>query len=138
MHLLYYWKPDNFREDEKYGRSFTLVQNNPAMLRATKGDSLWAFTRNSRGTYVLAANLVIEAVGQVTDSEYGRYCAQGSSTSSRYFDIERGEDIEPLIRKLSVKAEADALGQSFQGPAAVRIITDSDHGALKAFARDLQ
>jgi hypothetical protein len=56
---------------------------------------------------------------------------------SRYFDVERGRDAEPIIRRLSIPARGELLAQSFQGNAAVRVITEIDHRLLANFARDL-
>jgi hypothetical protein len=137
MHLLYYWRPDNYRKDAQRSLNYTLVQNSPAMLKASAGDSLWAFTRNERGTYVLAAELVVRNVEQITGEEYGRYCVTGDPKASRYFDVDAGKDAEECVRKLSIPAKAEALGQSFQGTAAVRELNDADHAMLRAFANGL-
>ena len=69
--------------------------------------------------------------------QYGRYRVWGSLRDSRYFRVEGQPAIEPVIRRLSVKAEAKVLGRAFQGHAAVRTLTVADHLLLTAVARDL-
>lgn len=137
MHLLYYWKPSNYRKDSEHERSYTLVQNSEAMKSVEHGETLWAFTRNADGRYVLAAALVIDRVEPCVEEPYGRYCAYAIQAKSRYFDVDAGRDVEGTIRGLSVAARAAALGQSFQGSAAVRELEDSDHASLTKFATDL-
>jgi 5-methylcytosine-specific restriction enzyme A len=137
--LLYYWKPRIYARDRDYGLGdFHLNQNSPAMLQVGLGDSLWAFTRNARGTYVLAAELIVRAVTHNTAGyKYGKYRIWGDLRRSRYFDVELGADIEPVIRALTIRSQAQHLGQAFQGHAAVRPITPADHQALVTFSRDL-
>jgi hypothetical protein len=60
--------------------------------------------------------------------------ASGDLERSRYFDIDAGPNAEPLIRALSVRAVSQRLGQSFQGHAAVRQITEADHRLLAGTA----
>jgi 5-methylcytosine-specific restriction enzyme A len=55
MSLLYYWRSDNYYRDLDMGAGFHLNQANPLLHRIDIGDSLWAFTRNREGAYVLAA-----------------------------------------------------------------------------------
>src|SRR5579875_1682333 len=93
----------------------------PMLAEARPLDSLWAFTRRGDGLYVLAADLVIRAVTHNPPHyRYGKYRAWADVARSRYFDIGRCPRIDLVIRNLSVRARAEALGQSFQGHAAVR------------------
>jgi hypothetical protein len=133
-HLLYHWRGSRYAEDREHDPlDFSLQQNSPAMLEAEPGDSVWAFTRRD-GRYVLAAELVVEEVGENNDPEGDDYLILGDPKQSRYFDVDEGPDIEPLIRSLSISARARVLGSSFQGNAAVRVIDESDHVQLRAFA----
>ncbi len=136
MPLLYYWRPDNYTRDRRFGFGYHLSQNSSAMLRSGPGDSIWAVTRRSRdGLYVLAAELVVRAITRNPPNyRYGRYRAWGDLTRSRYFDIDVVPNAEPLIRSLSVRTASQRLGQAFQGNAAVRIISESDHRLLAEFA----
>jgi hypothetical protein len=139
MPLLYYWRPDNYRHDLDMGAGYNLNQSNPLLHSIGVGDSLWAFTRNPLGRYVLAAELVARAkTNNPPNFRYGPYRLWGDLERSRYFRAdERAPGVEQVIRSLSVRAGAKRLGQSFQGHAAVRAITAQDHQILATAARDL-
>lgn len=139
MPLLYYWRPDNYARDRRFGFGFHLNQSSPAMSTVEPGDSLWAFTqRRSDGSYVLAAELVVRALTQnPANYRYGQWRIWGDLHRSRYFDVDVGPRVEPIIRALGVKAGASRLGQSFQGHAAVRPISPAAHRMLSEFTRDL-
>jgi len=139
MPLLYYWRPDNYRRDRTFGFGFHLNQGSPAMATAVPGDSLWAFTRRARDSqYVLAAELVVRAVTRNPENyRYGRWRIWSDLERTRYFDTERGPRIEPVVRQLGVRASSRRLGQSFQGRAAVRALSEGAHRLLSEFAKDL-
>ena len=102
------------------------------------GDSLWAFTRNKSKLYVFAAELVVRACTKnLSNYRYGAYRVWADLEQSRYFDVDNSPNAEPLIRSLSVQAGADILGRSFQGHAAVRQLTESDHQILVEFTQNL-
>src|SRR5438552_2231721 len=75
MPLLYYWRPDNYARDRRFGFGYHLNQNSPRMADASPGDSLWAFTRRrGDGLYVLAAELVVRALTRNPPNyHYGTY-----------------------------------------------------------------
>lgn len=138
MPLLYYWRPDNYRRDLDYGAGYHLNQANALLHEIALGDSLWAFTRNQAGRYVLAAELVAKAkTHNPPNFRYGRYRLWGDLARSRYFATEDQPSVEQIIRALSVRAEARLLGQSFQGLAAVRRLTEEDDRILTSLAADL-
>lgn len=140
MPLLYYWTRENYVRNMDSRDWFHLNQRSPLLHEVAEGESLWAFTRNSRGAFVLAAELVITAKGLNSPAwteRYGPFRVWGSMSESAYFDAERGADVQPLLRTLSPKIQAARLGQSFQGRAAVRRLTVEDHLRLSAFARGL-
>ena len=139
MPLLYYWRPDNYARDRAFGFGFHLNQNSPAMATVAPGDSLWAFTRRKLdSSYVLAAELIVRAVTRnSTNFRYGRWRIWGDLRRSRYFDVDLGPRVEPVVRKLGVQAASEQLGRSFQGPAAVRSISAEAHRLLTAFAHDV-
>lgn len=122
-------------------RDNCLNQNSKRMLALMIGDRVWAFTRREDKKYVLAAELVVIRVvqNQPTDPghEYGKYRAEGDKQKSRYFDIDKGDNAECLIRSLSVSPQARILGQSFQGPGGVRPLTPEDEQKLIDFSRRL-
>lgn len=139
MSLLYYWRPDNYDRDRRFGFGFHLNQSSPAMASARPGQSLWAFTRRRRDSrYVLAAELVIRAVTQnPPNHRYGRWRIWGDLDHSRYFDPEACPRVDALVRNLGVRAAAARLGQSFQGHAAVRKLEPEAHRILSGFADGL-
>jgi 5-methylcytosine-specific restriction enzyme A len=139
MPLLYYWRPDNYRRDRDFGFGFHLNQNSPAMAAVSPGESLWAFTRRPRDSqYVLAAELIVKAVTQNPGNyRYGRWRIWGDLERSRYFDVDLGPRVDPVVRQLGIKASAARLAQSFQGAAAVRSISATAHELLAAYAQDI-
>jgi 5-methylcytosine-specific restriction protein A len=138
VNLLYFWRGDNYRRDLDYGVGFHLNQANPLLHEIGIGASLWAFTRKLDGRYALAAELVISAkTMNPRGFRYGSYRVWGDLQRSRYFQVDEQPDISMLIRSLSVGARADVLGRSFQGKAAVRALTDTDHAQLLHYAKAL-
>lgn len=138
MPLLYYWRADNYRRDLDMGAGYHLNQANPLLHQIDIGDSLWAFTRASDKSYVLATELVIRAKTiNPPNFRYGKYRVWGDLRKSRYFKVEGQPKIEQIIRSLSVRANADVLGRAFQGYAAVRLINADDHLILSAAAKNL-
>jgi len=120
------------------GAGYHLNQANPLMHQIDLGDSLWAFTRALDGRYVLAAELVARAKTlNPLNFRYGHYRVWGDLRRSRYFKAEGQPSVEQILRNLSCRANAPVLGQSFQGNAAVRLITQEDHRILTAVARNL-
>jgi len=138
MHLLYYWRGDNYRADLDEGAAYNLNQSSQTLHDIALGESLWAFTRRSDGAYVLAAELVICAkTFNNPHYKYGRYRVWGDLTLSRYFNTDEQEDISSLIQTFSISARGKNLGQAFQGHAAIRRLAKSDHQLLSAYAHAL-
>ena len=138
MHLLYFWRGDNYRRDLDYGVGFHLNQANPLLHQIAIGESLWAFTRKIDRRYALAAQLVVSAkTMNPRGFRYGAYRVWGNLRQSRYFNIDGQPDVSPLIRSLALDARASVLGRSFQGRAAVRAIGEADHARLVAYANKL-
>ena len=138
MPLLYFWRGDNYLSDLDHGAGFNLNQANPLMHEIELGDSLWAFTRRPDKTYALAAELVVRAkTMNPSGFKYGPYRLWGDLKQSQYFSVTGQTDITTLIRSLSISARGAALGNAFQGRAAVRRLTLEDHHVLVAYAQDL-
>jgi 5-methylcytosine-specific restriction protein A len=138
MPLLYYWRADNYRRDLDMGAGFHLNQANPLMHKIDIGDSLWAFTRNKEGRYVLAVELIVKAkTHNPPNFRYGRYRIWGDINLSRYFQVDDQPSIEQILRSLSCHINSNILGQSFQGYAAVKTITFEDNQKLLLFANNL-
>ncbi len=138
-HLLYYWRSDNYLRDLDNGVGFHLNQSSSTLHQINIGESLWAFTRNHQGNYVLAAQLIIKAkTKNPPNYKYGSYRVWGSIKKSRYFDINQQLDISCLIKQFPLRTgKANTLlGQAFQGKAAVRQITDREHEILLNYAQN--
>lgn len=138
MPLLYFWRGDNYRRDLDMGAGYNLNQANSLLHDIDIGDSLWAFTRNRSGDYVLAAELVVSAKTRNPKTfRYGAYRLWGNLTKSRYFQVDDQPSAEHVIRGLSCAPQADVLGHSFQGRSAVRQITHADDRLLRITAESL-
>ena len=136
MPLLYHWVGKNYRRDLDWGAGYHLNQSNRLLHEIDIGDSLWAFTSTTKGTYVLAVQLVVRAkTRNASGFRYGPFRLWGDLKRSRYFRTEGQPDISVLIRRLSVKSNASVVGRSFQGHAAVRRLTAADHQLLMEYAR---
>jgi 5-methylcytosine-specific restriction enzyme A len=138
VHLLYFWRGDNYRRDLDHGVGFHLNQANRLLHQIGIGESVWAFTRKRDGRYALAAELVISAkTMNPRGFRYGPYRVWGDLRRSRYFSVDGQPDISTLIRSLAVEANAEVLGRSFQGRAAIRALDDENHLRLLAYAERL-
>lgn len=138
MPLLYYWKPDNYFKDLDDGASYNLNHSNPLLHAIEEGDSLWAFTRNSIGAYVLAAELVIKSkTFNLSDFKYGLYRVWGDLNKSKYFNVEEQSTIEAIIRSFNINTQAIKLGQSFQGFASIRSLSSEEHKILVKISEKL-
>src|SRR3989337_1821432 len=117
MSVLLFWRGDNYLDDIAAGKAYHLNQNNELVYHLTLGEHVWALTRRKDKVYVLAADLVV--VGTKVNLrgspgyEYGEYHVDGDRLRTRYFDILKGPDAEPLIRSLSFSPSAKILGHSF-------------------------
>ncbi|MFO0603036.1 MAG: hypothetical protein U0324_07675 [Polyangiales bacterium] len=138
MPLLYFWRGDNHRRDLDEGAAYHLNQSSPRLHEVGRGDSVWAFTRNARGRYAVAAELVVRAKTRNPPGyAYGPYRVWGDRSRSRYFAVDGAPDAEPLIRGFALAKGPGVLGRSFQGPAAVRALSVADHQSLALFAQHL-
>jgi hypothetical protein len=138
MHLLYYWTRENYLRDLDWGAGFHLNQRNEFLHEANIGDSVWAFTRNSKGSYVLAAELVVSAKTiNAPRFRYGPFRVWGNLSKSSYFLTEPQSNIDLLIRSLSCTTNASLLGRSFQGARAIKPINQSDHERLRVYSKTL-
>ena len=139
MALLYYWRPDVYEWDLDHGAGFHLNQGNPVLHQVAIGDSVWAFTRNGEGQYVLAAELVVRAkTRNRAGYRYGPYRVWGELKRSRYFRAAGQVDPEPVLRVVSGRHEAKMLAHAFQGWRAVRELTEEGHRMLMAAADGLE
>ena len=97
MHLLCFWRGDNYRRDVDLGVGFHLNQGNPLLHEIQTGERLWAFTRRTHGRYALAAKLV--SMAQRYPEEWLLVeCQQGEKAPTKYW-----------LSTLPVDAELEAL-----------------------------
>jgi 5-methylcytosine-specific restriction enzyme A len=139
MPLLYHWRREYYEADVRDGLPLALRQVSSSLHHIEGGESVWAFTRNNAGNYVLAMELVVAAKDTVPSaaSDYGPYRVIGDPLRSRHFDVDAGNDVEPLIRSLGIQVDAKVLGHAFQGRAAVRLISGDDDARIREFATTL-
>lgn len=138
MPLLFYWRYDNYVHDLDVGAGYNLNSKYEVLHEVEVGDSVWAFTRVPNGTYALAAELVVRTrTHNAPGFRYGKYRVWGDIEESRYFQLGGQENLEPLIRHLSPKTQAEELYYSFMGPGSVRRLTEQDHQLLHAASRSL-
>ncbi len=122
MHLLYFWRGDNYRRDLDHGVGFHLNQASPLLHQIRVGESLWAFTRRTDGPYALAAELVVSAKTMNQKGfRYGPYRVWGDLARSRYFSI----DGQPLVKlresAWSVRFTAVGIHRCQASPMSTRI-----------------
>lgn len=138
MPILYFWVRDTYLENTAdKPKAVELEQNGSWLADADeKGESLWAFTRNSHGEYVLVLHYRIRAIRHVGDEgEYGEYRLIPEPGTTIWFDPENGDSVENVIRRLSIAPNSGVLGRSFQGRGAIRRITRMDSRQLLDFSR---
>ena len=138
MPLLYHWTRENYRADLQGGVAWHLNQKNGRLREIDRGDSVWAFTRNTVGAYVLAAEVVVRAkTVNAPGFPYGPYRVWADVPRSRFFHVDSQVSTELVLRALSIRPTARILGQGFQGLAAVQTITGADHAMLAEASRGL-
>jgi len=140
MGLLYHWRKENYEDDMtriQQGHDLSLVQNSRRWEAAENGETVWAFTRNNNGRYVLVATYDVDHVEDY-DGDYGRYCAVAIADTTEFYDPKVGDDIEPIIRGLPFSLKNPSLGRNFQGPAAVKKVELADEEGLRQFAAKQQ
>ena len=136
--VLYYWRRDNYLRDKRFGFGYHLNQNSPAIAQLQRDDTVWAFTRDVHGRYVLAAALVVRTITRnPANYRYGKHRVWGDLERSRYFDLHLSPNAEDLIRSFHLRTGAAVLGRSFQGHSAVRALSSTDEALLTTFAADL-
>jgi hypothetical protein len=130
MTFLYYWR--DFAENTRAGPVLKMNHPNRRMKELAPGDHVWALARAGAGYYIIAAKFVVASAGinalDDPDRErgYGDYFFEADPDRTRYFPVKGQPNAERVIRDLSIRAEAEHLGQSFQGLAGFRELTEDD------------
>jgi 5-methylcytosine-specific restriction protein A len=133
VHLLYFWRGDNYRRDLNHSVGFHLNQASPLQHQIGIGESLCAFTRKRDGRYALAAELGISAkTMNPRGFRYGSYRVWGDVRRSRYVSVNGQPDISALIRSLAVEANAELSRCSpRRGSSVRRLAGQSPQGARR-------
>jgi 5-methylcytosine-specific restriction enzyme A len=90
MHLLAYWRIDNYLRDLDEGAGFNYNSRQSRLHTEIElGESLWLFTvLKNPPMYFLAARLVVRAkTSNPPDYKYGEYRVWGDLQRSRYFNL---------------------------------------------------
>lgn len=137
MAILYYWK--EYADNTAHGPVFKLNQKNQVLSEVRPGETVWTWGLVGPGRYALYAKFIAERAGlndpkDPAYEQYGAFFVQADEASSQFFDVASQESIEPLIRSLSIKANAGVLGQAFQGKAGVRRLSVEDDRKLEEHA----
>lgn len=140
MALLFYWR--DYAENTRNGPIYKLNQRNPLIAELIAGETVWAIALEGPGHYILAAEFKVARAGRnlVSDPDrdrYGMHFFEADPGASRYFAASPQDSVEPLIRNLSIKVEAEHLGKAFEGANGVRPLTDDDCALLSRHAAGL-
>ena len=146
MHLLAYWRLDNYLRDLDEGAGFNFNSRQPRLHQEIEpGESLWLFTGlKSPPRYAVVARLVIRAkTTNPPGYRYGDYRVWGDLRGSRYFKLRPGnpgDDAFDVLRGLPLVSGSFAgctrttLPQACQ---TIRGITGDANRVLEQFTRDL-
>ena len=106
MHLLAYWRLDNYLRDLDEGAGFNFNSRQARLHSAIEpGESLWLFTVvKNPPRFFIVANLVIRSkTTNPPGSKYGDYRVWGDLERSRYFQLrldEHGDEAFEFIGRL--------------------------------------
>lgn len=149
MHLLAFWRFDNYRRDLDAGAGFHFNSRDSRLHSVlNSGDSLWILTRIDdrvhRNGYRLAAKLVIRAkIINAPGYKYGPYRVWGDLDASVYFKIREtpADDVFELLRGLPLESGSFAdydrltIGHAYQSK---RALTEEANHLLAEFANHLE
>lgn len=147
MHLLAYWRLDNYLRDLDEGAGFNFNSKQSRLHSAMKvGDTLWLFTATPNPRrYFLVAKLVVRAKTINSPAyKYGAYRVWGDLKQSKYFLLDPSRqyyEAFDLLRGLPLESGSfdhctrTTLAQACQTMRGVP--SEGDH-LLKAFAKHLR
>ena len=148
MHLLAFWRLDNYRRDLDAGAGFHFNSRDPRLHSVlNRGDTLWVLTRihdplHGNG-YRLAAKLVIRAKTiNAPNYKYGPYRVWGDINTSSYFRVRENadDDVFELLRRLPLESgtfgncDRITIGQAYQTK---RALPEEANQLLTEFSRYL-
>src|SRR5215813_8677208 len=106
MHLLAYWRLDNYLRDLDEGAGFNFNSRQARLHSAIQtGETLWLFTvvKNPPRFFVVAKLVVRSKTTNPSQFKYGQYRIWGDLERSRYFRLrveEPGEEAFELLQGL--------------------------------------
>ena len=146
MHLLAYWRLDNYLRDLDEGAGFNFNSKQRRLHSAMDvGDTLWLFTaiRNPLRHYVVAKLVLRAKTINSPTFKYGAYRVWGDLEASRYFHLDpeqpRAEAFD-LLRGLPLESGsfADCTRTTLvQACQTIRGVTAPGNDLLNEFAREL-
>jgi hypothetical protein len=146
MHLLAYWRWDNYVRDLDAGAGFHFNSKQSRLHSAIgMGETLWLFTAvKAPPRYFLVAKLVVRSKTlNAPGDRYGKYRVWGDLRRSRYFrvrpDVPEDEAFELLrgLRLVSGSLAKTTRGTLPQGCQTIRGVTPSGQVLLDSFAQAL-
>jgi 5-methylcytosine-specific restriction endonuclease McrA len=146
MHLLAYWRLDNYRRDLDEGAGFNFNARQSRLHSAIQpGETLWLFTvvKNPPRYFVVAKLVVRSKTTNPVGFKYGDYRVWGDLERSRYFKLrveEGGDEAFELLRRLPLVSGTLAGSTRVNLPQAcqtIRGITPDAHTLLEEFTLNL-
>ena len=146
MHLLAYWRLDNYLRDLDEGAGFNFNSRQARLHTAIQpGETLWLFTvvKNPPRFFVVAKLVVRSRTANPPGFKYGDYRVWGDLERSRYFRLrleEPGDEAFELLRKLPLVSGSLADRSRLSLPQAcqtIRGLTPDAHTLLEQFTREL-
>jgi hypothetical protein len=144
MHLLAYWRLDNYQRDLDEGAGFNFNSRQVRLHTAiNEGETLWLFTvvKNPPRFFIVAKLVVRSKTVNPPGFRYGDYRVWGDLQRSRYFKVrvnERADEAFELLRRLPFVSGSlsDATRHNLpQACQTIRAITPDADKLLDAFTR---
>src|SRR5439155_7342002 len=142
MHLLAYWRLDNYLRDLDEGAGFNFNSRQGRLHSAIEpGETLWLFTvvKNPPRFFIVAKLAIRSKTTNPPGYKYGDYRVWGDLKRSRYFKLrveEAGDEAFELIRSLPLVSGSFADRTRLNLPQAcqtIRGITLAAHTLLEEF-----
>jgi hypothetical protein len=146
MHLLAYWRLDNYLRDLDEGAGFNFNSRQPRLHTAiTPGETLWLFTvvKNPPRFFIVAKLVVRSKTINPPGSRYGAYRVWGDLQRSRYFKVrvdQGADEAFELLRRLPLTSGSLTDVTRFNLPQAcqtIRGLTGEANKLLEEFTHVL-
>jgi 5-methylcytosine-specific restriction endonuclease McrA len=146
MHLLAYWRWDNYVRDLDEGAGFNFNSKQPRLHSAIElGETLWLFTCiKAPPRYFLVAKLVVRSkTVNAPTFQYGKYRVWGDLTQSRYYRVRPDQPQDEAFELLRGLPLASGSFETFtrltlpQGCQTIRTVSPKGHQILDTFAQAL-